>query len=55
MRHDLTGTSNVATVQTQNKASPGIWVAFCGACGLFATLLIYRERAVALRARETLA
>ncbi len=39
--------------QTNNKAAPGIWLAFGGACGLVATFLIYRERAVALRGQET--
>ena len=39
--------------QTDNKAAPGIWLAFGGACGLVATFLIYRERAVALRGQET--
>ena len=27
-----------------NKAAPGLWMAFAGACGLIATLLIYRRR-----------
>jgi MHS family citrate/tricarballylate:H+ symporter-like MFS transporter len=27
---------------TGNKAAPGFWMAFGGACGLVATLLIYR-------------
>ena len=31
---------------TGNRAAPGFWLAFGGACGLLATLLIYRERAV---------
>lgn len=29
---------------TGNKAAPGFWMAFGGACGLVATLLIYRTR-----------
>ena len=29
---------------TGNKAAPGFWMAFGGACGLIATLLIYRTR-----------
>src|SRR5689334_6044368 len=28
---------------TGNRAAPGLWMAFGGACGLFATLLIYRR------------
>lgn len=31
---------------TGNRASPGFWLAFGGACGLVATLLIYRPRTV---------
>ena len=31
---------------TGNSAAPGIWMAFGGACGLVATLLIYRARTV---------
>jgi len=30
---------------TGNRAAPAFWLAFAGACGLTATLLIYRERA----------
>ncbi|GJD61772.1 MFS transporter [Methylobacterium frigidaeris] len=30
-----------------NKAAPGLWMAFAGACGLVATLLIYRRRETA--------
>ncbi|WP_272913244.1 MFS transporter [Methylobacterium sp. SyP6R] len=30
-----------------NKAAPGLWMAFAGACGLVATLLIYRRGAPA--------
>jgi MHS family citrate/tricarballylate:H+ symporter-like MFS transporter len=30
--------------ETGNRAAPGIWLAFAGACGLAATLLIYRGR-----------
>ncbi|MGE7417098.1 MFS transporter, partial [Methylobacterium tarhaniae] len=30
-----------------NKAAPGLWMAFAGACGLAATLLIYRRGAPA--------
>ena len=41
--------------QTQNRAAPGIWLAFGGACGLVATLVIYREGATRVSARETLA
>ncbi|ACA20411.1 General substrate transporter [Methylobacterium sp. 4-46] len=29
---------------TGNRAAPAFWLAFAGACGLVATLLIYRER-----------
>ena len=32
---------------TGNKAAPAYWMAFGGACGLFATLVIYRARAQA--------
>jgi MHS family citrate/tricarballylate:H+ symporter-like MFS transporter len=28
---------------TDNKAAPGYWLACAGACGLFATLVIYRR------------
>ncbi|MDR3535441.1 MAG: MFS transporter [Acetobacteraceae bacterium] len=34
---------------TGNRAAPGIWVAFGGACGLVATALLYRERMVSVR------
>jgi MHS family citrate/tricarballylate:H+ symporter-like MFS transporter len=37
--------------QTSDKAAPGIWMAFGGACGLIATLAIYRRRDPA-RARD---
>ncbi|MBE7197383.1 MAG: MFS transporter, partial [Parafilimonas terrae] len=30
---------------TGNRAAPGLWMAFGGACGLLATLLIYRRAA----------
>ncbi len=33
--------------QTSDKAAPGIWMGFGGACGLIATLAIYRRRAPA--------
>ncbi|GLS55017.1 citrate transporter [Methylobacterium gregans] len=36
--------------QTENRAAPGIWMAFGGACGLVATLVIYRGSAVRARA-----
>ncbi|MEE7475717.1 MFS transporter [Methylobacterium hispanicum] len=36
--------------QTENRAAPGIWMAFGGACGLVATLAIYRGSAVRARA-----
>ncbi|UFN48042.1 MFS transporter [Roseomonas sp. OT10] len=29
---------------TGNKAAPGLWLAFAGACGLVATLIVYRPR-----------
>jgi MHS family citrate/tricarballylate:H+ symporter-like MFS transporter len=35
---------------TGDKAAPGLWMGFAGACGLAATLLIYRTSAVQLRA-----
>ena len=31
---------------TGNKAAPGLWMGFAGACGLIATILLYREAAV---------
>ncbi len=34
---------------TGNKAAPGLWMAFAGACGLVATLLIYRRASVSDR------
>ena len=37
--------------QTGNKAAPGIWLAVGGACGLAATFMVYRERAVSIRAQ----
>jgi MHS family citrate/tricarballylate:H+ symporter-like MFS transporter len=30
--------------ETGNRAAPGIWLAFAGACGLAATVLIYRGK-----------
>jgi MHS family citrate/tricarballylate:H+ symporter-like MFS transporter len=39
----LISTSLIAA--TANKAAPGLWMAFGGACGLLATVLIYRQRA----------
>ncbi|AWN37568.1 MFS transporter [Methylobacterium radiodurans] len=36
--------------QTGDKAAPGIWMALGGACGLVATLVIYRGSAVRARA-----
>jgi MHS family citrate/tricarballylate:H+ symporter-like MFS transporter len=35
---------------TGNRAAPGMWMAFAGACGLIATALIYRTSAVRTRA-----
>ena len=35
---------------TGNKAAPGLWMAFAGACGLIATILVYRNSAVNSRA-----
>ena len=32
-----------------NKAAPGLWMGFAGACGLIATILAYRRDAVRLR------
>jgi MHS family citrate/tricarballylate:H+ symporter-like MFS transporter len=38
---------------TGNKAAPGLWMAFAGACGLVATIIVYRGSAVRTRvARE---
>ena len=41
--------------ETGDKAAPGIWLSIGGLCGLVATFVIYRERQVSLRARETVA
>jgi MFS transporter, MHS family, citrate/tricarballylate:H+ symporter len=35
---------------TGNKAAPGLWMAFAGACGLLATIAIYSRSAVRTRA-----
>ncbi len=35
---------------TGNKAAPGLWMAFAGACGLIATIMAYSSNAVRLRA-----
>jgi MHS family citrate/tricarballylate:H+ symporter-like MFS transporter len=35
---------------TGNKAAPGLWMAFAGACGLVATIILYRGSAVRIRA-----
>ncbi len=35
---------------TGNRAAPGIWMAFGGACGLLATMLIYRGSSIERRA-----
>ncbi|MFE1603135.1 MFS transporter [Methylobacterium sp. ID0610] len=32
--------------ETGNRAAPAFWLAFAGACGLVATILVYRERPV---------
>jgi MFS transporter, MHS family, citrate/tricarballylate:H+ symporter len=37
--------------QTGNRAAPGMWVAFGGACGLFATVIIYSGASSRVRAR----
>jgi MHS family citrate/tricarballylate:H+ symporter-like MFS transporter len=34
---------------TGNQAAPGMWMAFAGACGLIATILIYSRSAVRTR------
>ncbi|KQP93837.1 hypothetical protein ASF60_14410 [Methylobacterium sp. Leaf113] len=39
--------------ETGNKAAPGLWLALGGACGLLATLIIYRRRASDLPAPVT--
>jgi MHS family citrate/tricarballylate:H+ symporter-like MFS transporter len=36
--------------ETGNKAAPGMWMAFAGACGLVATIVVYRNSAVRTRA-----
>jgi MHS family citrate/tricarballylate:H+ symporter-like MFS transporter len=33
-----------------NKAAPGLWMGFAGACGLVATIVVYRQTAVQTRA-----
>jgi MFS transporter, MHS family, citrate/tricarballylate:H+ symporter len=35
---------------TGNKAAPGMWMAFAGACGLVAAIVVYRQGAVRVRA-----
>jgi len=35
---------------TGNKAAPGLWMAFAGACGLIATIVVYSGNAVRARA-----
>ena len=35
---------------TGDKAAPGLWMTFAGACGLLATLFLYRRGEVARRA-----
>jgi MFS transporter, MHS family, citrate/tricarballylate:H+ symporter len=35
---------------TENKAAPGIWMAFAGACGLASTIVVYSDQAVRSRA-----
>jgi MHS family citrate/tricarballylate:H+ symporter-like MFS transporter len=35
---------------TGNKAAPGLWMGFAGACGLVATFIVYRSSAVRIRA-----
>jgi MHS family citrate/tricarballylate:H+ symporter-like MFS transporter len=35
---------------TGNKAAPGMWMAFAGACGLVATIVVYSQDAVRTRA-----
>ena len=35
---------------THNKAAPGLWLAFAGACGASATFVLYRRAAIAKRA-----
>jgi MFS transporter, MHS family, citrate/tricarballylate:H+ symporter len=36
--------------ETGNRAAPAFWMAFGGACGLFATMMLYREDSVRARA-----
>jgi MHS family citrate/tricarballylate:H+ symporter-like MFS transporter len=36
--------------ETGNRAAPAFWMAFGGACGLFATIMLYREASVRIRA-----
>jgi len=43
--------STWAIEATGNKAAPGLWLAFAGACGLIATLALYNRSAIG--ARET--
>jgi MHS family citrate/tricarballylate:H+ symporter-like MFS transporter len=35
---------------TGNRAAPGLWMAFAGACGLVSTIVVYSDRAVRSRA-----
>jgi MHS family citrate/tricarballylate:H+ symporter-like MFS transporter len=45
--------STAAIEATNNKAAPGLWMGFAGACGLIATIAVYSASAVSLRtARE---
>jgi MHS family citrate/tricarballylate:H+ symporter-like MFS transporter len=40
---------------TNNKAAPGLWLAFAGACGLIATIIAYGGEAVRRReARDSI-
>lgn len=38
---------------TGNKAAPGLWMAFAGACGLIATITIYGRNGAGVRVRQT--
>lgn len=41
-----------AVAITGNKAAPGLWMAFAGACGLIATVAIYGQKGVGTKVRQ---
>jgi MHS family citrate/tricarballylate:H+ symporter-like MFS transporter len=44
--------STLLIEKTGNKASPGLWMAFAGVCGLVATVILYQRSNVDARARN---